>query len=115
MFSFPNKAEFGEIAQPDLKRYGGRLILYGAGKVADVVDYVLRQRGVEYLCFCDTYRAGGTHCGHPVISPEELERDYPDVPVLITTIHHRSVVDRFKAYKVTPPPAHGQCSSPGGH
>lgn len=98
MFSFPNKAEFGEIIQPDLKQYGGRLILYGAGKVAEVVDYVLRQRGIEYLCFCDTYRAGGTHCGHPVISPEELERDYPGVPVLITTIHHRSVAEQLEKY-----------------
>lgn len=99
MFTFSNKAEFGEIVQPDLKRYGGRLILYGAGKVADVVDYVLRQRGIEYLCFCDTYRAGGTHCGHPVISPEELERDYPDVPVLITTIHHRSVMELLETFR----------------
>ncbi len=99
MYSFPNKAEFGEIVQPDLKQYGGRLILYGAGKVAEVVDYVLRQRGIECLCFCDTYRAGGTHCGHPVISPEELERDYPGVPVLITTIHHRSVMELLEAHK----------------
>lgn len=98
MYSFPNKSEFGEAAQPDLRRYNGRLILYGAGKVAEVVDYVLRQRGVEYLCFCDTYRAGGTHCGHPVISPEELERDYSGVPVLVTTIHHRSVVEQLEAY-----------------
>lgn len=99
MYSFSNKAEFGEIVRPDLKQYGGRLILYGAGKVAEVVDYVLRQRGIEYLCFCDTYRAGGTHCGHPVISPEELERDYPGVPVLITTIHHRSIVELLEAHK----------------
>lgn len=38
MFTFPNKAEFGQIVQPDLKKYNGRLILYGAGKVAEVVD-----------------------------------------------------------------------------
>lgn len=98
MYMFPNKAEFGELVQPDLKRYGGRLILYGAGKVAEVVDYVLRQRGIAYLCFCDTYRAGGTYCGHPVISPEELNRDCPGVPILVTTIHHRNVMEQLGAY-----------------
>lgn len=98
MFSFPDKEEFGEIVQPDLAKYQGRLILYGAGKVAEIVDYVLRQRGVEYLCFCDTYRSGRTHCGHPVISPEELEKNYPGVPVLVTTIYHSDVVESLKQY-----------------
>jgi len=98
MFTFPNKAEFGQIVQPDLKKYNGRLILYGAGKVAEVVDYVLRQRGIEYLCYCDTYRAGGTHNGHPVISPEVLRDEYAGVPVLITTIHHRSVAESLSEY-----------------
>jgi len=98
LFSFPNKAEFGEITQPNLEQYGGRLILYGAGKVADVVDYVLRQRGIKYLCYCDTYRAGGTHNGHPIVPPEALRGEYAGVPVIITTIHHRSVMELLQEY-----------------
>lgn len=98
MFTFPNKAEFGQIIQPDLKKYNGRLILYGAGKVAEVVDYVLRQRGIEYLCYCDTYRAGGTCNGHPILPPEVLRDEYAGVPVLITTIHHRSVMELLSEY-----------------
>lgn len=59
---------------------------------------MLRQRGIEYLCYCDTYRTDGTHNGHPIISPEVLRDEYAGVPVLITTIHHRSVAESLSEY-----------------
>ena len=98
MFVFSDIDKFGDIQAVDFKKYNGRLILYGAGKVADVVDYVLRQHGIEYLCYCDTYRSGQTKNGHKIVSLDELRDNYSGVPILITTIHHRSVLEILKDY-----------------
>jgi hypothetical protein len=96
LYEFDKAALFGETDLSEIYNTNGNLILYGAGKVAEIVDFVLKKGAIDYICYCDTYKAGQTKNGKLVMSLEELEEKYPDVPVLITTIHHRSVADSLK-------------------
>lgn len=90
IYKYANPEFFADWEKPDLRKYSGNLILYGAGRRGVVAAYCLKKLGVEFVCFCDSdvKKHGMQVSGHRVISPEELKEKYPDSPVLITTNHY---------------------------
>jgi hypothetical protein len=90
-FSRPDLFESWEV--PNWDDLSGKLILYGAGKAGDVIAYALEQRGIEYICWCDSEKSkqGKIYRGHKIISPEILRETYVDHTVVITTSHYKEV------------------------
>ena len=69
-------------------------IIYPAARMAQEAQEKLRQRGVEILAFGDSnpeaWSAKGT--GIPVLHPDEISAMYPNIPVLIASTVHDSVI-----------------------
>ena len=96
-YEFPER--FSDWEKPDFSRYKGNLILWGAGKIGGMAAHCLKKRGVEFAAFCDIAKDkwGTVFCGHPVISPEDLKRDYPDAAVIISCVFHTNISSRLSA------------------
>lgn len=74
------------------------VVLYGAGTLSGLVMKSLEKYGVSIECFCDTYWPGiHKTTGLPIISAEQLKRDYSDAIVIITSeLHGRSIMNTLR-------------------
>lgn len=65
---------------------GTSIILYGAGRYAEVVLRKLSMMKVDPVCFCDTNskRWGTVYFGFPVMSLEQAIHEYPDYSIVIS-------------------------------
>lgn len=88
-YKYPTPEDFKDVPKPDFHKYSGNLILYGAGVNGLIASVLLKNMGVEFICFADSdSRKWGTeYVGKTVISPKELKERYPDVAILITPFH----------------------------
>lgn len=95
-YSHPNL--FRDFDNPDFSKFKENIILWGAGRIGGVAEYCLRMKGIHILAFCDIAKDkwGTTFCGHKVISPHELESNYPNAVVVITTVFHSSIYPELK-------------------
>lgn len=87
-FKYRHPELFEDWEETDYSQYDGRLILWGAGKVGGMAAHCLKRRHIRFNAFCDiaAEKWGTQYCDHPVISPEELKRDYADAAVVITNV-----------------------------
>ena len=83
-YIYEHMEELEGIEYPDFSQYSGELILYGAGINGALCAFALRERGVEFLCFCDSdpSKQGTDYIGYPVYSLAECTRRYPKATVL---------------------------------
>lgn len=90
---------FDDFEKPDFSKYSGKLIVWGAGRIGGMAAHCLKKRGVEIFTFCDIAQDkwGTEFCGVPVISPEQMMKQYPNAPVLISNVFHSVVYDELKA------------------
>lgn len=74
-----------DIPEPSLAAEE-EIFLWGAGKIGEIVAYVLNQKGLEFEGFVDIAREkhGTIWCGYNVISPEELCRNHPNATVIVS-------------------------------
>lgn len=93
IYRYTHPEFFTNWPQPNLPALSGRIILYGAGRRGSVAAHCLKKRGIKFICFCDSdpKKQGMEYCGHIVISPEELETQYLDAAILITTNHYHYI------------------------
>ena len=62
-----------------------RVVLFGAGNEGVCAAYILKQHGITPICFCDNFKQGDKS-GLPIISIDELIRNYSDAIIIITAI-----------------------------
>ena len=88
VYQYPHPEYFRDWNKPDFLVHDRSIILWGAGKVGGVAAHCLKKRGVLFEAFCDIAKDkwGTEFCGHPVISPEELQKYYPNAIVLISAV-----------------------------
>ena len=98
IYKFEHPEFFRDWERPDLDSLNGDIVLYGAGRRGSVAAHCLKQKGIEFICFCDSdsKKQNTEYCDHFVIPPEELEEKYKDKAVLITTNHYYSVYEKLK-------------------
>lgn len=74
------------------------VILYGAGRRGSVAAHCLKNKNIDFLCFCDSdeKKQGRSLYGKNVISIEELEAKYKDSTIIITTNHYQYVYEDLK-------------------
>ena len=99
IYRYAHPEYFRDWDKPELKGLKKPLVLWGAGKVGGVAAHCLKTRGVEYAAFCDIAQDkwGTQFCGHEVISPDELQKRYPDAVVIITSVFYTSAYEMLKA------------------
>ena len=99
IYRYAHPEYFRDWDKPELKGLNKPLVLWGAGKVGGVAAHCLKTRGVEYAAFCDIAQDkwGTQFCGHEVISPDELQKRYPDAVVIITSVFYTSTYEMLKA------------------
>jgi FkbM family methyltransferase len=66
--------------------HGERILLFGAGGLGRRTLDGLRAKGIEPVAFIDTYKAGGTLDGVPVLSPDEAARRHGTSAAFVVTI-----------------------------
>lgn len=98
IYRYTHPEFFAGWPRPDLPALSGRIILYGAGRRGSVAAHCLKKRGIEFLCFCDSdpKKQGTEYCGHMVISPEEMEAQYSNTAILITTNHYHYINNELR-------------------
>lgn len=65
------------------------VVLYGAGTLCSFVMGHLSYYDVEVECFCDTFKSGiHMSTGLPIISADQLKKEYPDATVIVTSELH---------------------------
>lgn len=98
IYRYTHPEFFAGWPRPDLPALSGRIILYGAGRRGSVAAHCLKKQGIEFLCFCDSdpKKQGTEYCGHMVISPEELEAQYSNTAILITTNHYHYINNELR-------------------
>ena len=92
-YRYEHMEDFSHIPQPDFAKLSDRLLVYGAGVNGMLCAYALSALGVDFVCFVDANveKHGTTYCGHPVISPEQMYKDYPDAPIILDIYNYREV------------------------
>lgn len=72
------------VSFPRFEEYNANLVLYGAGINGALCAFALKELDVEFLCFCDSdpSKHGTQYLGHPVYSPLECSRRFPNACVL---------------------------------
>ena len=98
IYKYAHPEFFSDWEKPDLESLNGEIILYGAGRRGSVAAHCLKNRRIDFICFCDSdeKKQGIPFCGHDVISPEELKRRYKDITILITTNHYYYIEQQLK-------------------
>ena len=98
VYQYPHPEYFRDWNKPDFLVHDRSIILWGAGKVGGVAAHCLKKRGVLFEAFCDIAKDkwGTEFCGHPVISPEELQKYYPNAIVLISAVFYDSIRDSLE-------------------
>ena len=103
VYYYPHPEKFEDFEKPDLKKFDGNIVLWGAGRLGGVAEYCLRKQGINICAFCDIAKDkwGTEFCGHAVISPEQLEEMYPDAAIIISNTFHYTMSSELekKGYK----------------
>jgi FkbM family methyltransferase len=83
---------FGEYKQSILD--GAPLILFGAGALGKDMLIALADNNIKPICFCDNEDSkwGSMINGIPVISPQELYKNYSDAYVVLTVLDASKIV-----------------------
>ncbi|MBR1494693.1 MAG: radical SAM protein [Acidaminococcaceae bacterium] len=99
IYRFAHPEFFKNWKKPDLEKENGNIILYGAGRRGSVAAHCLKQRRINFICFCDSdEKKWGTElCGHTVISPAELDEKYRDSTILIDNFFYNQLSEELKA------------------
>jgi organic radical activating enzyme len=94
-----------------------QIVLFGVGNEGVCAVDILKKNGVEPICFCDNYKQG-EKAGLPIITVNELVRDYPGATIVITAIGYADeiitelkkhgigndrIVTEFKAHRYKQP------------
>ena len=76
IYKYAHPEFFSDWEKPDLESLNGEIILYGAGRRGSVAAHCLKNRRIDFICFCDSdeKKQGIPFCGHDVISPESRDR-----------------------------------------
>ena len=100
IYYYPHPEMFENFEKPDFMKYSGNLIVWGAGRIGGVAEHCLRKAGVKILAFCDIAedKWGTEFCGHKVISPETLKKNYPNAAILISTVFHSTIYETVSNY-----------------
>lgn len=62
-------------------------LLYGAGYCGTAVFLMLKESGINPVCYCDKKQTGiEPQTGLPIISPQELKSEFSNLNILITSI-----------------------------
>lgn len=98
IYQYAHPEFFEDWESPDLKAWDGKIILYGAGRRGSVAAHCLKKKNIDFICFCDSdeKKQGISYCGHHVIAPDELLRDYSEMAVIITTNHFYVIADELR-------------------
>lgn len=83
-YIYEHMEDFEGVVFPDFKQYSGNLILHGAGINGALCAFTLENLGVEFLCFSDNdpSKQNTEYIGHPVYSPAECSRRFPNAVIL---------------------------------
>lgn len=97
VYYYPHPETFDEFEKPDFKKYSGNIVVWGAGRIGGMAEHCLKKAGVEICAFCDIAKDkwGSDFCGHKVISPDELQEQYPNAAVVISTVFHTTIYDEL--------------------
>ncbi|HET6460794.1 MAG TPA: FkbM family methyltransferase [Syntrophales bacterium] len=73
---------------------GTPVVLVGAGSLGKDLCLTLQNQGVLPVCFCDndSSRNGGSLCGIPIISFDELKKQHRDSLILISTLKYQDLI-----------------------
>ena len=98
VYRYAHPEYFRDWEKPNLENFKKPLILWGAGKNGGLAAHCLKKRGVEFAAFCDIAKDkwGTQFCGHEVISPDELQKRYPDAIVIITAVFYNSIYEMLR-------------------
>lgn len=96
-YYYPYPETFDEFEKPLFEQYSDRIVVWGAGRIGGVAAHCLKKKGVKICAFCDVAKDkwGTEFCGCEVISPSELFEKYPNVAVLISTVHHTVIYEEL--------------------
>lgn len=99
LYIYEHMEELEGIEYPDFSQYSGNLIVYGAGINGALCAFALKERGVEFLCFCDSdpSKQGTDYIGYPVYSPAECAHQYPEAAVLFDVYCIGTNLEELKA------------------
>lgn len=83
-YEYKHMEELNGVVHPDFTKYNNNLILYGAGINGALCAFALQERGVDFLCFCDSApsKQNTSYLGYPVYSPQECKIKYPNAAIL---------------------------------
>ena len=98
IYNYPYKEKFDTFEMPNLKRYSGNIVVWGAGKIGGVAAHCLKKKNIQVVAFCDVAedKWGEEFCGYKIISPEQLKNEYPEAAVIISTVFHQTIVEHLK-------------------
>lgn len=96
-YQYAHPEFFQNWESPDLNKWNGKIVLYGAGRRGSVAAHCLSKKKIEFICFCDSdeKKQGKEYCNHKVITPDELAEKYSDMAVFITTNHFYAVAEEL--------------------
>ncbi|MDE7244674.1 MAG: radical SAM protein [Oscillospiraceae bacterium] len=98
IYKYTHPEYFRDWDKPDFANLEKPLVLWGAGKIGGVADHCLKKRGINYAAFCDIAKDkwGTIFCEHEIISPDELQKRYPDAAVIITSVFYSSTYEMLQ-------------------
>lgn len=88
-YQYAHPEFFDGIPRPDFRALSGNLVIYGAGFQGKLAAHLLREQGIEVLCFGDRdeRKQSALYCGLPVLDPEEMKQRYPGaIPIVATYV-----------------------------
>jgi organic radical activating enzyme len=87
IYKYAHPEYFFDWEKPNFKQASGNLILWGAGRIGGMAAHCLKELGIDFICFVDAAhdKWGMEYCGHSIISPAQLQDNYPDVVIAVST------------------------------
>lgn len=100
IYTYKHSNDFESFDTPELQKYNGNIIVWGAGRIGGVAAHVLKKKGIKLIGFCDSAKDKWEteFCGYKVMSPEKLKTEYPEALVLISTVFHVTIYDQLKEW-----------------
>lgn len=99
LYKYAHPEYFDDWKNPDFNKINENLILWGAGRIGGIAAHCLKKKGIHFTAFCDIAKdKWGTYfCGHKVISPDDLKKEFPKATILISTVFHNSICNILTA------------------
>ena len=84
-FHYNDRYAFFNIEKPDFSK-DEKIVLWGAGKIGEVIAYALDQKNIKFDFFVDSAsdKWNMDFCGHRVVSPEEFFENYSNETVIVS-------------------------------